>query len=156
MLSSGLPLNVPSPKWMPSPNGVTVDSTRHGVCPPGHSELPQWMGEQLGTEPMPADMKSSTMHGIVMRSLHVEKNWRAERFAGRDGNDRKREARVSNDPSEKNELKLSSSSSSPDPSTSSSCGGASVVVVVVNSVVFDVIVPLIASLRMVALSGVEN
>lgn len=158
MLSSGLPLNVPSPKCIPMPNGVTVDSTRHGKFPAGQSELPQCIGKHVGGEPIPADIKSSTMHGIVIRSLQVEKNCRGMRLEWCGENERNRVARVRNDPSENNEL--TSSSSSPDPSTSSSCGGASVVVVIVvaiaASVEFTAIVLFNASFMIVALFGLEN
>lgn len=155
MFSSALPLNVPCPKLIPIANGVTVDSTRHGCVPRGHSELPQWTGEQDGTDDEPTDIKSSTMQGSVMRSSHEEKNcfeWRL--FCPVASSDRlKSAARVMNDPMDNSEVMSSSrlllllllepsfcafvsSSSSPEPSTSSYSSGRAVVDVVVVVVVF--------------------
>lgn len=155
MFSSALPLNVPSPKLIPMANGVTVDSTRHGCDPRGHSELPQCTGEQDGTDDEPTDMKSSTMQGSVMRSSHDEKNCFGLRlFCIGESSDRlKSAARVMNDPIDNSDEMSSSrllllllldplfcvfmsSSSSPEPSTSSYSSGRAVVDVVVVDVAF--------------------
>lgn len=156
IFSSALPLNVPSPKWIPIANGVTVDSMRHGDDPPrGHSELPQWIGEHDGTDVNPTEIKSSTMHGNVMRSSHDVKNCFGVRFVctGASRDRLKRAARVINDPIDSNDVKsssrlseslfcslslsLSSSSSSPEPSTSSYTGRAVVVVALVAFVTVE-------------------
>lgn len=73
MLSSGLPLLVlPSPKCTPMWNGVTEVSTLHVEAPAWQSELPQCTGMHVGMSPKPVPMKSSTMHGSVIRSVHGE------------------------------------------------------------------------------------
>lgn len=54
-------------------------SMRHGHTPDEQNWAPQWMGSQPGSGPSPVPMKSSMMHGIVILSEQVLKNWRAWR-----------------------------------------------------------------------------
>lgn len=121
MLSSGLPLLVlPSPKWTPMWNGVTDVSILHDDTPAWQSELPQCTGRQFGRSPIPAPIKSSTMQGRVIRSVHGEYSWRPRRPAV---NDRKKDGNEkAGSPPKK------PPSSPPDPSScwvSSSCGVSS-------------------------------
>ena len=60
--------------------GLTEVSTRHDDTPDWHMEFPQWIGMHVGTSPIPVPIKSSIMHGIVMRSVHGEYIWRAFRM----------------------------------------------------------------------------